>query len=209
MEPLLKLLCGESFFPLRGKIQQSQTARTRITFFGQLCKSVQTVRERTDRTTASAVCTCANQCKLWDSDRPNHSQRCLYLCKSVQTVRERSDRTTASAVCTCANQCKQWESGPTEPQPALSVPVQISANCERAVRPNHSQRCQYLCKSVQTVRQRPTEPQPQPWYICNWMSFTRPVLLGPVIFRTSPPVPWWLSPWEGWDAVTWCGWDKL
>ena len=27
----------------------------------------------------------------------------------------------------------------------------------------------------------------EPWYICNWMSFTLPFLLGPVFFRTSLP----------------------
>ena len=27
----------------------------------------------------------------------------------------------------------------------------------------------------------------EPWYICNWMSFTRPFLLGPVFFRTALP----------------------
>ena len=31
------------------------------------------------------------------------------------------------------------------------------------------------------------------WYICNWMSFTRPFLLGPVFYRTAPPVLWWWS----------------
>ena len=48
----------------------------------------------------------------------------------------------------------------------------------------------------------------EPWYISNWMSFTRPFLLGPV-FSGHPPVLWCLSPGEGWDAVTRCGWDKL
>ena len=27
----------------------------------------------------------------------------------------------------------------------------------------------------------------EPWYICHWMSFTRPFLLGPVLFRTALP----------------------
>ena len=27
----------------------------------------------------------------------------------------------------------------------------------------------------------------EPWYICNWMSFTLPFLLGPVFFRIGPP----------------------
>ena len=27
----------------------------------------------------------------------------------------------------------------------------------------------------------------EPWYICNWISFTRPFLLGPVFFRTALP----------------------
>ena len=27
----------------------------------------------------------------------------------------------------------------------------------------------------------------EPWYIRNWMSFTRPFLLGTVFFRTAPP----------------------
>ena len=27
----------------------------------------------------------------------------------------------------------------------------------------------------------------EPWYICNWMSFTRPFLLGPVFFRSALP----------------------
>ena len=27
----------------------------------------------------------------------------------------------------------------------------------------------------------------EPWYICNWMSFTGPFLLGPVFFRTALP----------------------
>ena len=27
----------------------------------------------------------------------------------------------------------------------------------------------------------------EPWYICNWISFTWPFLLGPVFFRTDLP----------------------
>ena len=27
----------------------------------------------------------------------------------------------------------------------------------------------------------------EPWYMCNWMSFTRPSVLGPVFFRTALP----------------------
>ena len=27
----------------------------------------------------------------------------------------------------------------------------------------------------------------EPWYVCNWMSFTRPFLLGRVFFRTALP----------------------
>ena len=48
----------------------------------------------------------------------------------------------------------------------------------------------------------------EPWYICNWMSFTRPFLLSAAL-SDRPPVLWWLSHGEGRDAVTWCGWDKL
>ena len=33
-------------------------------------------------------------------------------------------------------------------------------------------------------------------------SFTQPFLFGPVCFRTALTVLWWLSPGEGWDAVT-------
>ena len=29
------------------------------------------------------------------------------------------------------------------------------------------------------------------------------------VLSDRPPVLWWLSPGEGWDAVTLCGWDKL
>ena len=31
----------------------------------------------------------------------------------------------------------------------------------------------------------------------------------PCILLDRSPVLWWLSPGEGWDAVTLCGWDKL
>ena len=31
----------------------------------------------------------------------------------------------------------------------------------------------------------------------------------PCILSDVPPVLWWLSPREQWDAVTWCRWDKL
>ena len=44
--------------------------------------------------------------------------------------------------------------------------------------------------------------------ICNWMSFTRN-FSWPCVPLDHPPLLWWLSPGEGWDAVTWCGWDKL
>ena len=32
-----------------------------------------------------------------------------------------------------------------------------------------------------------TEKSGEPWYICNWMSFTWPFLLGHVFFRTALP----------------------
>ena len=38
-------------------------------------------------------------------------------------------------------------------------------------------------------------------FICNWMSFTLPFLLGTVL-PDRPPVLWWLSHVEGRDAVT-------
>ena len=41
------------------------------------------------------------------------------------------------------------------------------------------------------------------------MSFTRPILLGSVFFRTALPSSCGLSRGEVWDAVTWCSWDKL
>ena len=34
---------------------------------------------------------------------------------------------------------------------------------------------------------RKTGKSGEPWYICNWTSFTRPFLLGPVIFRSALP----------------------
>ena len=34
---------------------------------------------------------------------------------------------------------------------------------------------------------RKTRKSGEPWYICNWMSFTGPFLLGPVFFRTALP----------------------
>ena len=35
------------------------------------------------------------------------------------------------------------------------------------------------------------------------------IFAWPSLLLDRPPVLWWLSPGEGWDAVTWCGWDKL
>ena len=31
----------------------------------------------------------------------------------------------------------------------------------------------------------------------------------PCVLLDCPPMLWWLSPEEGWDAITRCGWDKL
>ena len=47
------------------------------------------------------------------------------------------------------------------------------------------------------------------WYIRKWMSFTRRFFAWPCDLSDRSPVLWWLSPGEGWDAVTWGGWDKL
>ena len=47
----------------------------------------------------------------------------------------------------------------------------------------------------------------EPWFISNWMSFMQ--LSWLCVLSESPPMPWWLSPGEGRDAVTWCGWYKL
>ena len=44
-------------------------------------------------------------------------------------------------------------------------------------------------------------------YLTDWAS--RNHFVWPYVFPDCPPVLWWLSPGEGWDAVTWCGWDKL
>ena len=38
-----------------------------------------------------------------------------------------------------------------------------------------------------TMHERPERVESPAWYICNWMSFTRLFLLGPVIFRTDLP----------------------
>ena len=35
------------------------------------------------------------------------------------------------------------------------------------------------------------------------------IFAWPCILSDRPPVLWWLSPGEGWDAVSGCGWDKL
>ena len=40
----------------------------------------------------------------------------------------------------------------------------------------------------------------------NWMSCTN---AWPCVLSDLPSVHWWLSPVEGYDAVTWCSWDKL
>ena len=48
---------------------------------------------------------------------------------------------------------------------------------------------------------RKTGKSGEPLYICNRFSFTLPFLLGSVYFG-PPSVLWWLSPGEGWDAVT-------
>ena len=29
------------------------------------------------------------------------------------------------------------------------------------------------------------------------------------VLSDCPPVLWWFTPGDGWDAVSWCGWDKL
>ena len=40
--------------------------------------------------------------------------------------------------------------------------------------------------TVEAARQcRKIGKRGEPWYICNWMSFTLPFLLGPVFFRTA------------------------
>ena len=31
----------------------------------------------------------------------------------------------------------------------------------------------------------------------------------PCVLSNRPPILWWLSPGEGWDAVTRCSWDKM
>ena len=35
------------------------------------------------------------------------------------------------------------------------------------------------------------------------------ILAWSCVLSDRPPVLWWLSPGEGWDAVTLCSWDKL
>ena len=47
----------------------------------------------------------------------------------------------------------------------------------------------------------------RPWCIIEWVS--RGLIAWPCVLSDRPPVLWWLSPGEGWAAVTWCGWEKL
>ena len=42
-------------------------------------------------------------------------------------------------------------------------------------------------KEMTVEAARKTGKSGEPWYICNWMSFTRPFLLGPVFFRIALP----------------------
>ena len=39
--------------------------------------------------------------------------------------------------------------------------------------------------------------------------FQAAIFAWPCILSDRPPVLWWLSPREEWDAVTLCCWDKL
>ena len=39
--------------------------------------------------------------------------------------------------------------------------------------------------------------------------FHAAIIAWPCVLSNRPPVLWWLSPGDGWDAVTRCGWDKL
>ena len=39
--------------------------------------------------------------------------------------------------------------------------------------------------------------------------FTEAIFAWHCVLSDHPPVLWWLSPGEEWDAVTRCGWDKL
>ena len=43
-----------------------------------------------------------------------------------------------------------------------------------------------------------------------WLNeFHEAIFAWACVLSDRPPVLWWSSPLEGWDAVTWCGWDKL
>ena len=39
--------------------------------------------------------------------------------------------------------------------------------------------------------------------------FQTAIFAWPCVLSDRPPVLWWLSPGEGWDAVALFGWDKL
>ena len=68
----------------------------------------------------------------------------------------------------------QWEMG------ARQTKVSLDGWCEVAL---GKKECRWrLRDNARTTRKRG-----EPWYICNWISFTQPSLLGPVFFWTALP----------------------
>ena len=67
-------------------------------------------------------------------------------------------------------------------------------------------------KTVEAARQRKMGRRGEPWCICRWLSFTRPILLGSVFLLTAFQRYCGLSHGEGWDTVTMvtrCGCGEL
>ena len=59
--------------------------------------------------------------------------------------------------------------------------------------------------TVEAVRQCAKDPRE--WRALD--EFHLAIFALPFVLLDRPPVLWWLSPGEGWNAVTRCGWDKL
>ena len=58
-----------------------------------------------------------------------------------------------------------------------------------------------------TMRERSKRVESPGTYVTEWVSLSLFAWL--CVLSDHPPVLWWLSPGEQWDAITWCGYDKL
>ena len=58
-----------------------------------------------------------------------------------------------------------------------------------------------------SIRERSERVESPGTYVTEWVS--RGHFCWLCVLSDRPPVRLWLSPGEGWDAVTWWGWDKL